>query len=314
MNTDERRKVRMAKHIGRHAAKRSKMVGVAVFLVLMFSGYLLATNLRVNRSVVVTNDTAELVEQRVKKVESLSKEVDSLSSRVNDLSKTLNSQDDDSQDSENAGNGTMLPAVEGPGLVVTLDDSPLWENMVDSSGSTSNINDYVVHQQDIEAVVNALWAGGAESMMIMDQRVLFNSAVRCSGNVLLLQGKKYSPPFKISAIGPVDSMKKALDDSKEVGIYRQYVSAFGLGWQLDEREKLHFDATDALQQPLQYAKASGTASNGGTSGGASNGTSGDAAGDASAGGASDAESSGTSAADNSEETANSSGKNESEGQ
>ena len=142
-----------------------------------------------------------------------------------------------------------------PGLVVTLDDSPLWENMVDSSGSTSNINDYVVHQQDVEAVVNALWAGGAESMMIMDQRVLFNSAVRCSGNVLLLQGKKYSPPFTISAIGPVETMKKALDNSQEVTIYRQYVSAFGLGWQVDEKEKLHFDATDALQQPLQYAQA-----------------------------------------------------------
>lgn len=116
---------------------------------------------------------------------------------MNDLSKTLSSQDDtDLQGSESAGNGTLLPAVEGPGLVVTLDDSPLWENMVDSSGSTSNINDYVVHQQDIEAVVNALWAGGAESMMIMDQRVLFNSAVRCSGNVLLLQGKsirRHSP-------------------------------------------------------------------------------------------------------------------------
>ncbi len=35
-----------------------------------------------------------------------------------------------------------LPS-EGPGLVVTLDDSPMWKNMVDSSGSTSNINDYV---------------------------------------------------------------------------------------------------------------------------------------------------------------------------
>ena len=124
----------------------------------------------------------------------------------------------------------MLPAVEGPGLVVTLDDSPLWENMVDANGSSANINDYVVHQQDIEAVVNALWAGGAESMQIMDQRVLFNSAVRCSGNVLLLQGKKYSPPFKISAIGPVEGMRKALDDSEEVSIYKQYVSAFGLGF------------------------------------------------------------------------------------
>ena len=246
----------MAKHTGRHSAKRSKVAGVAVFLVLLFSGYLLSTNLRVNRSVVVSNDTADLVEQRVKKVNSLQSEVDSLSSRVNDLSKTLDSQNaNGSQDSENAGNGTMLPTVEGPGLVVTLDDSPLWENMVDANGSNANINDYVVHQQDIEAVVNALWAGGAESMMIMDQRVLFNSAVRCSGNVLLLQGKKYSPPFTISAIGPVDEMKQALDDSKDVTIYRQYVSAFGLGWQVDEKEKLHFDATDALQQPLQYAKA-----------------------------------------------------------
>ena len=137
---------------------------------------------------------------------------------------------------------------------MTLDDSPLWKNMVDSSGSTSNINDYVIHQQDVEAVVNALWAGGAESMMIMDQRVLFSSAVRCSGNVLLLQGKKYSPPFKISAIGPVDSMQQALDDSKEITIYRQYVNAFGLGWKVEKKDKLHFDATDALQQPLKYAK------------------------------------------------------------
>ncbi|ETY70484.1 DUF881 domain-containing protein [Bifidobacterium moukalabense] len=245
----------MAKHTGRHTAKRSKVAGIAVFLVLMLSGFLLTTNLRVNRSVVVSNDTAELVEQRVKKVNSLRKEVDGLSSKVDDLSKTLNSTDgDDAQDGESAGAGTMLPAVEGPGLVVTLNDSPLWKNMVDSSGSTSNINDYVIHQQDVEAVVNALWAGGAESMMIMDQRVLFNSAVRCSGNVLLLQGKKYSPPFKISAIGPVDRMQQALNDSKEIAIYRQYVSAFGLGWKVEKKDKLHFDATDALQQPLKYAK------------------------------------------------------------
>ena len=82
--------------------------------------------------------------------------------------------------------------------------------------------------------------------------MLFRS---CSGNVLLLQGKKYSPPFKISAIGPVGEIRKALDDSTEVSIYRQYVSAFGLGWQVEEKDKLHFEATDAFQQPLQYAKA-----------------------------------------------------------
>ena len=85
----------MAKHTGKHSAKRSKAAGVAAFLVLLFSGFLLSTNLRVNRSVVVSNDTAELVEQRVKKVNSLRSEIDALSTRVNDLSKTLDSQNAD---------------------------------------------------------------------------------------------------------------------------------------------------------------------------------------------------------------------------
>ena len=247
----------MAKHTGKHSAKRSKAAGVAAFLVLLFSGFLLSTNLRVNRSVVVSNDTAELVEQRVKK-----SELATVRNRCAEHQSQRSEQNTRQPERRRIARQRKRrqrhhapPAVEGPGLVVTLDDSPLWENMVDANGSSANINDYVVHQQDIEAVVNALWAGGAESMQIMDQRVLFNSAVRCSGNVLLLQGKKYSPPFKISAIGPVEGMRKALDDSEEVSIYKQYVSAFGLGWQVDEKTKLHFDATDALQQPLQYAKA-----------------------------------------------------------
>ena len=147
------------------------------------------------------------------------KDITDLSAQINTLKDFANNSGSSEQpsgtsdpkpsDTEDAGSGTILPAVHGPGITVTLNDSPLWENMVDSSGSAANINDYVVHQEDVEAVVNALWAGGAESMMIMDQRVLFNSAVICQGNVLLLQGKKYSPPFTVSAIGPADAMIRA---------------------------------------------------------------------------------------------------------
>ena len=54
-------------------------------------------------------------------------------------------------------------------------------------------DDLVVHQQDVQSVVNALWAGGAEAMMIMDQRVVNTSAVRCIGNTLLLQGRRTRP-------------------------------------------------------------------------------------------------------------------------
>ena len=159
----------MARHTGRHGAHRSWVGTVAVFLIVAFSGYLLMTNLRVNRTTTVTSDTAKLVQQRVERVGKLQKDINELSSQVNTLNEVAgNSSSKASKTSEDAGSGTVLPAVSGPGISVTLNDSPLWENMVGDSGSTANINDYVIHQQDVESVVNALWHGGAESMMIQE--------------------------------------------------------------------------------------------------------------------------------------------------
>ena len=49
-------------------------------------------------------------------------------------------------------------------------------------------------------MVNALWAGGAEAMTIMGERVIATTAVRCVGNTLLLHGRVHSPPFTVAAI------------------------------------------------------------------------------------------------------------------
>ncbi len=246
----------MAKRTGKHGVKHSVMGSLAVFVVVAFSGYLLMTNVRVNRTATVTSDTAQLIEQRVQRVDELQKEINDLNSKINALNTLAGDNSSSTDASEDAGSSTVLPAVQGPGVTVTLDDSPLWENMVGDSGSTANINDYVIHQQDIEAVVNALWAGGAESMMIQDQRVLANSAVLCIGNVLMLQGKQYSPPYTISAIGPSDGMIDALNQSQAITIYKQYVSAFGLGWKVETKDTLDFPESAALLQPLRYATVS----------------------------------------------------------
>ncbi len=77
-------------------------------------------------------------------------------------------------------------------------------------------NQLVVHQSDLQAVVNALWAGGAEAMSIAGQRVVATSAVRCVGNTLLLNGEVFSPPFRVEAIGPAKAMTAALGQSKGV--------------------------------------------------------------------------------------------------
>lgn len=244
----------MAKHTGKHGAKRSLAGAIAVFVVLALSGFLLVTNMRISRTSSNASDTADLVEQGVDEVNQLQNDVNNLSTQIQSLTDTLNKNSDTS--SESSDSSLMLPALSGPGVTVTLDDSPLWESAINDSGSAANINDYVIHQQDVESVVNALWAGGAEAMMIMDQRVLFNSAVICSGNVLSLHGKKYSPPFTISAIGDAEKLRAALDDSKAITILKEYVSAFGIGYSVEDVSTLQFPSNAALLQQLKYASVS----------------------------------------------------------
>ena len=81
-------------------------------------------------------------------------------------------------------------------MTVALDDAPpqARSRPLPPGIPSPTPDDLVVHQQDIQGVVNALWAGGAEAMTLMGQRVIATTAVRCVGNTLLLHGAVYSPP------------------------------------------------------------------------------------------------------------------------
>ncbi len=116
--------------------------------------------------------------------------------------------------------------LAGPGVRVALDDAP--QHGDPPRGARPD--DLVVHQADVQAVVNALWAGGARGLQIMDQRVISTSAVRCVGNTLILQGVVYSPPFRITAVGDPGRLRAALGASREIAVYRRYVRAYGLGY------------------------------------------------------------------------------------
>ena len=141
-----------------------------------------------------------------------------------------------------------LTPVSGPALVVTLDDAPRGAPVPQGVKP----DDLVVHQQDVQAVVNALWSGGAEAMMLQDQRVISTSAVRCVGNTLILQGRVYSPPYVITAIGDVARMRAALEASPDVALYREYVAAVGLGYTVRTHRTLRLPAF-AGSLDLRYA-------------------------------------------------------------
>lgn len=147
-----------------------------------------------------------------------------------------------------------LDPMRGPGLVVTLNDAQR-----DAEGRfprDAAPDDLVVHQQDIEAVLNALWSAGAEAVQMQDQRIIATSVPRCVGNTLLLNGRTYSPPYVVTAIGDVAAMQAALDDEPLVLLYRQYVARFGLGYSAEPRAEVEV-AGHSEPLMLRYAQPAG---------------------------------------------------------
>ena len=235
-----------------HHRSAGRRGSVAVGVVLALAGLLFTANAHLAQTTNARGgqDLAGLVEREGVRIDQLAAEVDALRVRVGALTDQQNTTgpvaDPEQQAQTEFAAGVV--AVQGPGLTVQLSDAPAGG----SHAFNSVPDDLLVHQQDVQAVVDALWAGGAEAMSIQDQRVTATTAVRCVGNVLQLQGHTYSPPYVIKAIGDQRSLSKSLSDSPDIRTYLRYVDSVGLGWSVTKETNLLMQAGVAFD--LQYAR------------------------------------------------------------
>jgi uncharacterized protein YlxW (UPF0749 family) len=193
---------------------------------------------------------AALIERQQATTAGLRREVDDLRSRVDRLVAVSASGEAGAAARRGQLDKATLTAglvpLRGPGLKVTLDDSLL------ERASTGNVNDLVIHSQDVQAAVNALWRSGAEALAINGQRLVGTSAVLCVGNTLLLNGTVHSPPYVISAVG---ADRDRFDSDPLVRRLRQDAESFGI--------RLSVGRIDALDVPayrgsvaMRYARPS----------------------------------------------------------
>jgi uncharacterized protein YlxW (UPF0749 family) len=113
-------------------------------------------------------------------------------------------------------------AVEGPGVVVTLDDGGGGLDPDDDS------SDSLVQDGDLQRVVNALWSGGAEAIAINDQRLTGLSAIRAAGDAVLVDLQPLVPPYHVEAIGDGDALRTALVRSGASDYLRLLSAEFGI--------------------------------------------------------------------------------------
>jgi len=139
-----------------------------------------------------------------------------------------------------------LVAADGPGLVVTLDDS------TERESPSGNFNDLVIHSQDVQAVANGLWAAGAEALAVNGQRVVPTSAVLCVGNTLLINGTVHSPPFRFTALGA--NMHSAFMGDPLVKRFADDADRFKLGFKVETRDRLSVPAYAGASK-VRFARA-----------------------------------------------------------
>lgn len=145
-------------------------------------------------------------------------------------------------------------AVSGPGLQVTLDDAP-------PAGAGAGTSGNRVLDRDLQAVVNALWAAGAEAVAINGERLTAQSAIRQAGDAILVDFQPLSPPYHLAAIGDPVELETSFGASDTAAKLRDYVQLYGLrfGYSRESTLQLPASAGESLHfaRPLPSHSARG---------------------------------------------------------
>jgi uncharacterized protein YlxW (UPF0749 family) len=228
----------------RRGESREIRPSVAALIVLGLFGLLVATAaLQTSRNAVASEDSrAELVTQ----IKARSAQLDSRRGRIADLRAEIDGLQ--SQFLETTAQGRTLStrlsrlgvrtgaaAVTGPGVRVVVDDAP--------NATTAQQQ---VLDKDLQRLVNALWASGAEAVSINGQRLSNLSAIRHAGPAITVNFRSLSRPYVVLAVGDPDTMPARFVETQHGSAWLDLQAAYGLQFEMTSEESLTLPAVDRL--------------------------------------------------------------------
>jgi uncharacterized protein YlxW (UPF0749 family) len=107
---------------------------------------------------------------------------------------------------------TASTKVRGPGITITLDDSP------SETPEWADANAFIVHDTDILRIISELGKGGAEAITINGHRLYNGSTIYCNGYTVRINGEPEARPFIIKAIGDPANLSAAMIGPSSYGV------------------------------------------------------------------------------------------------
>ncbi|WP_153022221.1 DUF881 domain-containing protein [Luteimicrobium xylanilyticum] len=141
-------------------------------------------------------------------------------------------------------------AVSGPGITVTVADA---SDAVADDGTVDP--DRRVQDSDLQNVVNALWAAGAEAVAINGQRLTSTTAIRSAGSAILVDFVGLASPYHVQAIGDPDTLRSTFAASNAADQLKVLGESYGL--ESSVATEKHLDLDGGGPSTLQYAKPLG---------------------------------------------------------
>jgi uncharacterized protein YlxW (UPF0749 family) len=140
--------------------------------------------------------------------------------------------------------GTLTGAlpVRGPGVRVVVDDAP---------GAVDDYNR--VLDMDLQKLVNALWAAGAEAVAVDGHRLSNTSAIRQGGEAITVNYASVSPPYVVEAIGNPDTMPARFVETEHGRDWLDLRAVNGLQFQMKTVESLRLPAAPTRRTSLRHA-------------------------------------------------------------
>lgn len=122
---------------------------------------------------------------------------------------------------------TGAVAVHGTGVHVHVAEPAHASPSPTASGAGGDTSDDGrVLDQDLQTIVNGLWASGAEAVSIDGQRLTALTAIRSAGEAVLVNYRPLSPPYDILAVGPRDLAQTFADSVG--GRYLKALETYGI--------------------------------------------------------------------------------------
>jgi uncharacterized protein YlxW (UPF0749 family) len=127
-----------------------------------------------------------------------------------------------------------LTPIEAQGIRIVLEDSKRPVN------DAENVNTYIIHEQYLQEIVNALWSAGAEGIAINGHRMTTHSDIYCMGSVMNIDGEVEPSPYTIEAIGDIQKLNGAM-----VGVesfFLRISKESGIGYKRESAQNLNLPA------------------------------------------------------------------------